>query len=80
MKKIFGFLLIAGLMTACNNDAENGDAADSIDARKDTLLENVDSAMQAKKDSIDQRAKELKESIDSTQEKRKDSVESKTQQ
>ena len=56
MKKILFALLVAASITACNNEAgTTGDAVDSLEERKDTLLENVDSTTEAKIDSLKDR-------------------------
>jgi len=75
MKRILALVLVSGVLFACNNTAENtGDKVDSIEERKDTLLDKVDSTKDAKIDSIQNRAENLKEKIDSSAEARKDSL------
>jgi hypothetical protein len=75
MKKIFASLLILGSLAACNNEAGNVEnKVDSLNERKDTLLENVDSTADAKIDSIKNRSEELKDKFDSSIEAKKDSI------
>lgn len=75
MKKSLAFLLILGSLTACSNEAGNTESkVDSLEERKDTLLENVDSTANAKIDSIKNKSEELKDKFDSSIEAKKDSV------
>lgn len=78
MKKILASLLILGSLAACNNEAGTTEnKVDSLNERKDTLLEKVDSTADAKIDSIKNRKEELKEKFDSSIEAKKDSVKGK---
>jgi uncharacterized coiled-coil DUF342 family protein len=78
MKKVLASLLVFGSLAACNNESKSVEnKVDSLNERKDTLLENVDSTKNAKIDSINDRSKELKEKFDSSIEAKKDSVKSK---
>jgi peptidoglycan hydrolase CwlO-like protein len=78
MKKLLAALLVLGTLAACNNESKSVEnKVDSLNERKDTLLEKVDSTADAKIDSIKDRSKELKEKFDSSIEKRKDSVKGK---
>jgi hypothetical protein len=75
MKKVLASLLILGFLAACNNEAGNaGDKVDSLNERKDTLLQNVDSTADAKIDSIKNKSEELKNKFDSSIEAKKDSI------
>lgn len=75
MKKILSSLLFIGTLAACNNNAGSAeDKVDSLNERKDTLTENVDSTAKAKIDSVKQWEKEQKEKFDSSIEAKKDSV------
>lgn len=73
MNKLFILVLSASLL-ACNNEGEGAGVIDSLEARKDTLIQNVDSTTRAKTDSLQQRGSELKQSFDSTIDARVDSV------
>jgi len=79
MKKIFLMLLVAGFIASCNNSSDNAveNQLDSLDERKDTLLNRVDSAFDKKIDSLEQRKEELKDKFDSTIDKKKDSLKGK---
>jgi gas vesicle protein len=75
MKKVLsGLFLFTTLLTACNNEAENNDPVDSLEARKDSLVQNVDSTADAKRDSISAWEERQKEKFDSTLQKRIDST------
>jgi hypothetical protein len=75
MKKVLASLFILGFLAACNNEAGNaGDKVDSLNERKDTLLQNVDSTKDAKIDSIKNKSEELKDKFDSSIEAKKDSI------
>lgn len=75
MKKFIAMFLVLGALTACNNSGDNGkDAIDSLEERKDTLMENVDSTAEAKIDSIKDRTENLKDKFDSSIEAKKDSI------
>jgi hypothetical protein len=75
MKKFLASLLILGALAACNNEAGNaGNKVDSLNERKDSLLENVDSTKDAKIDSLNNRSEELKDKFDSSIEVKKDSI------
>jgi len=79
MRKVLSFLLVAGILAACNNDGgENQNPVDSIEKRTDTLQKNVDSAIGEKIDSLEQRREELKEKFDSAAQKRIDSLKQKS--
>jgi len=78
MKKALALILILGSLTACNNEAGNtGDKVDSLEERKDTLLDRIDSTKDAKIDSIENKSDQLKDKYDSTIEAKKDSVKGK---
>jgi|GEM_PF-1841399 len=78
MKKALALFVILGFLTACNNEAGNaGDKVDSLEQRKDTLLDRVDSTKEAKIDSIENKTEQLKDKFDSTIEAKKDSVKGK---
>lgn len=75
MKKLFLIFCVAGVFAACNNSAEKADdKMDSLEQRKDTLIENVDSATSAKIDSLKNRSEALKDHFDSSIEAKKDSI------
>jgi hypothetical protein len=75
MKRVLCFSLLLATLAACDNAGSNSkDPADSIESRKDTLMENVDSTAQAKRDSIARWEEEQKKKIDSTADKRIDSA------
>ena len=75
MKKMIVSLLILGSLAACNNESgTSGDKVDSLNERKDTLLEKVDSTTEARVDSLKKNAEEKKEKFDSSIEAKKDSV------
>ena len=75
MKKIIVSLSLIGTLAACNNNAGTAeDKVDSLNERKDTLLEKVDSTADAKIDSLKEWKKEQTEKFDSSIEARKDSV------
>lgn len=80
MKKIVGFLFLASVILACNNEGEQAkDPVDSLEQRVDTLKSNVDSSINQKIDSLEERKEELKDKFDSTLEVRKDSLSGKKQ-
>ena len=75
MKKFISALALVAVLAACNNEAgETADPIDSLEERKDTLLNNVDSTIDAQVDSLKERGEELKDQFDSTIEARKDSL------
>ena len=75
MKKLLASIMMVSLLAACNNNGSNeGDKLDSLNERKDTLIENVDSTADAKIDSIKNQSEELKDKFDSSFEARKDSI------
>jgi hypothetical protein len=75
MKKILSSLLLIGALAACNNNAGTAeDKVDSLNERKDTLLEKVDSTADARIDSLKDWKKEQKEKFDSSIDARKDSI------
>lgn len=75
MKKMIFAFLLTGLLAACNNEGgTTADPVDSLEERKDTLLENVDSTADAKIDSIQDRAEDLKQKFDSTYDQKIDSL------
>jgi len=75
MKKIISALALVAILAACNNEADKAaDPIDSLEERKDTLLENVDSTIDAQVDSLKERGEALKDKFDSTIEARKDSL------
>jgi len=78
MKKALAIMLVAVGLTACNNNG-NGteEKVDLLNARKDTLTENVDSMAHAKIDSIKNRSEELKDKFDSSIDAKKDSIKNK---
>ncbi|MDF2385140.1 hypothetical protein JMG10_26960 [Nostoc ellipsosporum NOK] len=68
MKKLFIVLAVASLgFVACNNEAENKPATDS-------LTNKVDSTVDAAKDSVQTSADSIKSKIDSTGTAVKDSI------
>ena len=77
MKKILSILALGVALAACNNSSTTDEKVDSLDARKDTLIENVDSTVDAKVDSLKEKGSELKEKFDSSIEAKKDSVKGK---
>ena len=79
MKKLFAFLFISGSLVACdNNGTTTENPIDSIQERRDSLKDNVDSSLGNKIDSLEERKEELKEKFDSAAEKRIDSVKQKS--
>jgi hypothetical protein len=79
MRKTLLLFSLFGTLMACNNSSENtDDKVDSIENRKDTLMENVDSVEKAKVDSIKQWKENQEEKIDSATEARKDSLKGKS--
>ena len=71
MKKIFLALLIAGSFVACNDNAS------TTEDKKDSVVNKIDSAADAKKDVIDSSAEAKKDKVDSTAKMAKDSVKGK---
>jgi len=63
MKKLWVLLVIAGLVSACNN---SGDGADD---KKDSVLDVIDSSTGAKVDSIEETADSVKKMVEGTFEK-----------
>ncbi|HEX2608775.1 MAG TPA: hypothetical protein VHK91_15435 [Flavisolibacter sp.] len=79
MKKIFASLFLMSALAACNNESGTTEnKVDSLEQRKDTLLDKIDSTKDAKIDSIEKRSDDLKDKFDSTIEAKKDSVKGKT--
>lgn len=75
MRKIATLLLAAAFFASCGNNAENTkDPVDSMEQRKDSLIDKVDSSINAKIDSLEERKDELKNKFDSTIDKRIDSA------
>ena len=75
MKRVLATVLVFGTLVACNNEAGTSDnKVDSLNERKDTLLEKVDSTADAKIDSIKTKTEELKDKFDSSIEAKKDSL------
>jgi hypothetical protein len=75
MKKICVSLALALSLAACHSGPDTTeDTADSLEKRKDTLINKVDSTADAKIDSIRERSKDLKETFDSSIEAKKDSL------
>jgi hypothetical protein len=79
MKKIAFMLLAVAVFSSCNNSSDDTveNKIDSLNERKDTLLNNVDSAFDKKIDSLEKRKEELKDKFDSTIDKKKDSLKGK---
>ena len=79
MKKVLLMLLVVGVFTSCNNSSDNAieNQLDSLDERKDTLLNRVDSTIDTKIDSLEERRDQLKDKFDSTIDKKKDSLKGK---
>ncbi|MGN6164716.1 MAG: hypothetical protein ACTHOF_09265 [Flavisolibacter sp.] len=77
MKKFFSVLALGLALTACNNSSSTDEKVDSLNARKDTLINNIDSTVDAKVDSLKENGTELKEKFDSTIDAKKDSVKGK---
>jgi hypothetical protein len=77
MKKILSLMAIITFLS-CNNSSDGNDALDSLEKRKDTLLENIDSASDAAVDSVKESFEKRKENFDSAFEARKDSLEEKS--
>jgi hypothetical protein len=77
MKKILASLFLFAFLAACNNAGKNENKVDSLNERKDTLLNKVDSTKNAKIDSIKNRSEELKDKFDSSIDAKKDSVKGK---
>jgi hypothetical protein len=75
MKKYILLFALVGALVSCNNSSETAEEkADSIEERKDTLLDKVDSTADAKIDSVKQWSEKQEEKIDSAAKARKDSV------
>jgi hypothetical protein len=75
MKKFFVPVALVVSLAACQSGPDTTEnAADSLDKRKDTLIEKVDSTADAKIDSIKERSKDLKQNFDSSIEAKKDSL------
>lgn len=75
MKKILSLGLIVLALASCNSASEEAkDVVDSLEQRKDTLVNNADSAMDKQIDSLKDRKDELVNKIDSTFDARKDSA------
>jgi hypothetical protein len=60
MKKLFGILLIAGTLAACNNgndaDSKADSAKDAVDSAANAKIDKIDSARDVQKDKIDSMA------------------------
>ncbi|MBA2746016.1 MAG: hypothetical protein H0U44_07325 [Flavisolibacter sp.] len=69
------FIMVLSLV-ACNNQDQASSTVDSIDQRKDTLLDNIDSTAQAQIDSLKKWSEKQAAKVDSATEARKDSVKS----
>lgn len=76
MKKTLLIVLFAGALVSCNNTSNDttDQKIDSLNERKDTLMENVDSSINQKIDSLKEKKEELKDRFDSSIEAKKDSV------
>jgi hypothetical protein len=74
MKKLFILIFAGATLGACNNNSEVKPVIDSIEQRKDTLLENIDSTKKAIIDSVEDWGKRQAEKVDSATKARKDSV------
>ena len=75
MKKYILLFALIGALASCNNSTETAEEkVDSIEGRKDTLLDKVDSTKDAKIDSIEQWSEKQQEKIDSAAKARKDSA------
>ena len=77
MKKILFVFFAAVSFAACNNSSTVDEKIDSLDKRKDTLINNVDSSINQKIDSLKERKEELKDKFDSTIDAKKDSLKGK---
>ncbi|HVG12664.1 MAG TPA: hypothetical protein VM843_06640 [Flavisolibacter sp.] len=57
MKKLFAFVLLAGSLVACNNDATSTEnTTDSIENRADSLQEKVEHKADSTVDAIEHKA------------------------
>jgi hypothetical protein len=74
MKQLFILIFAGALLGACNNNSEVKPVVDSIEQRKDTLLENIDSTKKAVIDSVENWSEKQAERVDSAAKARKDSV------
>jgi len=75
MKKFILLFALIGALASCNNNGETTEEkVDSIEERKDTLLDKVDSTKDAKIDSIENWSEKQEEKIDSAAKARKDSA------
>ncbi|HEU4469586.1 MAG TPA: hypothetical protein VFR58_00760 [Flavisolibacter sp.] len=76
MKKTILVFFGAVLLLSCNNSSENPveDKLDSLEARKDTLLDNIDSTTEAQTELLKERREKLKDKFDSSIEAKKDSL------
>lgn len=75
MKKLLTACLLVSVLASCNNDAKgNNDPVDSLEKRKDTLINKIDSTTEAKIDSLKDRAENMKDKFDASYEAKKDSV------
>ena len=63
MKKILSILWVSGVLVACNN---SGSGSESV---KDSILENIDSAGDAKIDSVKKAVESAKERVENNFEK-----------
>jgi hypothetical protein len=65
MKRVFIFLAVAGILTACNNSSTTTEnKKDSLDSAAGQKKEMIDSAAEQKKDNIDSATKAKKEALD----------------
>ena len=76
MKKILSLFALT-ILLSCNNSSDGNDPLDSLEKRKDTLIDNIDSARKASVDSVNESFEKRKENFDSAFEARKDSLEEK---
>lgn len=76
MKNALIAVLFAGVLASCNNSSNDAtdQKIDSLNERKDTLIENVDSSMNQKIDSLKEKKEELKDRFDSSIDAKKDSI------
>ncbi len=63
MKKIFGAFVLAAVMTACGNSGA------STEQLKDSVMDNIDSAADARVDSIQETTDSVKQRLENTFEK-----------
>lgn len=78
MKKTVALILITLMVTACNNANEaESEEVDSLQERKNELLETIDSSYSEKIDSLKEKRADLKKTFDSAYSKAIDSVKKK---